>query len=248
MAAFLLSTWRQGHRTLSECRPWLWRLLIQKVVQVASHTTFSPGCKVGDLSDLGGWRRVALDLTNACGGTGCYKQRKIWHGLTTLDARMWVLICLMLLWLVHPMPYHITIIENNMNIYHVVSKNRQATIEIYWTTDSSCKNSALATKTAAPKFFRSLNVTSKSLHPTIAKGHSLNPIARRLNISSGWSTTCLCSQKCHKGSCISIITFVFNIVWPFWVVQVPLRQPHLHHSKSRTLQTCHVRWICCRAT
>lgn len=29
------------------------------------------GWKVGDLSDLGGWRRVASDLTNACGGTGC---------------------------------------------------------------------------------------------------------------------------------------------------------------------------------
>ena len=39
----LLSTWRQGHCTLSECRPWLWRFLIQKVVQVASHTTFCPG-------------------------------------------------------------------------------------------------------------------------------------------------------------------------------------------------------------
>lgn len=37
-----------------------------------------------------------------------------------------------------------------MYIYHVVRKNRQATIEIYWTTDSSWKNAALATKVLHP--------------------------------------------------------------------------------------------------
>lgn len=142
MAAFLLSTWRQGHCTLSECRPWLWRLLIQKVVQVASHTTFRPGWKWLEGGWLWIWQTlaVALDVRSNAGFDMAWL-------LLMPGCGFWFFWCY--LWLVHPRPYHITTIQH-MYIYHVVRKNRQATIEIYWTTDSSWKNAALATKVLHP--------------------------------------------------------------------------------------------------